>query len=204
MWALIERLPRIASHVKRDFGELRPELKDRNLAEIMSGAAGQYTNLRLNPSLFAVFDHESRELEVVSATGELAGEGGRTEFIQPYPSELMQRVLLDWQSVHMPDLSAEGMMEVELVRDEGKEKAVLSPDDVLSVLPKGFKKKEGAMLLTPLGIEGTTPLAFGFIQEYSPLDRFFPMLIDDARDLSAFFTWQIVEKYATGSGFLPR
>jgi len=185
MLALVERLPRIASHIKGAFGNLRPKLKDQNLGELLAGAAGHYTDCRLNSSMFVVYDHESRRIEVASAAGELKGEEGRTEFLQPYPSVLMERVLMDWQSVHIPDLSH-------------------ALDSELSVRPKGFLRREGAMLLTPLGIEGTTKLAFGFIQEYNPHGRFFQGLIDDARDLSALFTWQIVEKYVKESGIFPR
>jgi hypothetical protein len=195
MLALVDRLPRIASHVKGAFGNLRSQLKDKNLGELLAGAAGHYTACRLNSSVFAVYDQESQRVEVVSAVGELADEAGRAEFLQPYPSVLMERVLLDWQSVHVPDLSAEQGVEVEFYRDEGKQKETCSVDNVLSLMPKGFTKKEGAMLLTPLGIEGTTQLALGFIQECNPLNRFFQGLIDDARDLSALFTWQIIDRY---------
>jgi len=185
MLALVERLPRIASHIKGAFGNLRPQLKDKNLGGLLAEAAGHYTDCRLHSSMFVVYDHESRRIEVASAAGELKGEGGRTEFPHSYPSVLMERVLMDWQSVHIPDLSH-------------------ALDSELSVMPKGFLRREGAMLLTPLGIEGTTKLAFGFIQEYNPRSPFFPGLIDDARDLAALFTWQIVEKYVKESGTLTR
>jgi hypothetical protein len=204
MLALVERLPRIASHIKGAFGNLRPKLKDQDLGGLLAGAAGHYTDCQLNSSMFAVYDHESRRIEVASAAGELRGEGGRTEFPQPYPSVLMERVLMDWQSVHVRDLSAEQEVEVELYRDEGRQSESHSRDSVLSVMPRGFTKREGAMLLTPLGIEGTTKLAFGFIQEYNPLSPFYQGLIDDARDLAALFTWQIVEKYAHETGLLTR
>lgn len=214
MFAFAERLPRIASQVKRDCGNLRPQLKDKNLPQLLAGAAGHYTDCRLNPSLFALFDHKSRRMEVVSAVGELApppngaglaGEGERAGFGHPYPSVLMERALVNWQSVHIPDLEAKPTVEVEFCGEEGIiEREVHSMDNVLSLLPRGFSRREGALLLTPLGIEGATEQALGLIEEYSPMGRFYRSMVTEARDLSAFFTWQIVEKYAEESGIFSR
>jgi len=187
----------------------------RTAEEVFEKAAGLYSPERGNSSLFACFHHNHLNLEVSSVSGALAGSSGRAEFISDNPPFLMGKVLGDRLSLHLQNLAGLDRRsfeqriadtggrqvfgaqdrEVELVDEEG---AVLTQwyysRQLLGVLPMNFRREQGAMLLTPLGIENSTVLAFGLICEYREQGPFDPASIRSARNYSALFTQEIVKR----------
>ena len=84
---------------------------------------------------------------------------------------------------------------VQLVWDKGEETESYFSNVIVGVLPMEFKKESGSVLLTPLGIEQSTPLGFGIIWEYRERVPFSSSEIQAARTFSALFTLQIAERF---------
>jgi hypothetical protein len=183
----------------------------QSAVEVFKKAAEVYSAARGNPSAFVCFQHDSLSIQVMSASGEL----GRFDFHSDTPGTLMGKVVTERLSVHVPgfrkldrrsleqrridsgdaEVFSRQQKEVELVGDDGKvQKESHFSSQIIAVLPMDFTPESGSVLLTPLGIERSTPFAFGFIWEYQRERPFALPAIQEARTISAQFTYHIVKR----------
>jgi len=136
--------------------------------------------------MFVRFQQMDLTLHVESSSGELTGYQ-RIACEQPTagPTALP---LTSRKSVHLPDIRSN---RIELFDDSSVEE-----DWALRIAtPVGFAKKSGSVLITPLGLERSTPLGFGFIYEYSEEHPFSLVSIMSARTYSSLFTLDIFTKH---------
>lgn len=184
---------------------------------IFANAADAYSSCVGHDSLFACFDHQTVSLEIGSANGALESRAG---FHADTPNVLQTKTIgEDRLSVHVPSISGldrrsllqrisdtggreifgSKTIDVEYVSENKSETGSSFSSGIIGLLPKHFTLEEGAILLTPLGIEQSTPLGFGFFMEFMDNGIFLPVAIHQARTYSTFFTWQIISRILAGS-----
>lgn len=154
--------------------------------ETFRQAAAIYSNYAGNPSMFVRFQQMDLTLHVESSSGELTGYE-RIACEQPTagPTAIP---LTSRKSVHFPDIRSN---RIELFDD-----CTVEEDRALRVAtPVGFSKKTGSVLITPLGLERSTSLGFGFIYEYNEENPFSLASIASARTYSSLFTLNIFTKH---------
>jgi hypothetical protein len=177
----------------------------KHFAEIYSASRG-------NPAMFVRYDASIQTIVIEFASKTLIG----ADFPSNTPTaNLMTRTLTERASVHIPTISgverksvlerinesagrrifSDMTFDVEFF-DEGKVTTEQYYNrSILEVLPREFNNKDrGAVLLTPLGLERSTELGFGFIFEYQEKCPFSISAIREARTYSAFFMLLIAER----------
>ncbi|HTY13253.1 MAG TPA: hypothetical protein VMD02_03585 [Candidatus Omnitrophota bacterium] len=169
----------------------------RQLAEmesssrIMSEAAAIVSAHRGTAAMFVRFSQPDLNIIVESSSGSLQQEPQRFGCETP-TSGLIARTLIKRVSIHVPDISASG---IEVLEGRKIEKEETRHDRILDLLPLEFSKSAGAALLTPLGLERSTDIGFGFIFEYSERSTFSLQSMQEAQSYSALFTLHIAGKY---------
>jgi len=186
----------------------------KTVSAVFSHAAQVYSELRGNASLFAIFHHDSMDLEVGSAARELEVKPGQTTLPSDTPNPLLGYVLSSRCSIHVPDIrgldkrslaqriSDTGGQEVynmdpvafEMLEDGFVHDVALPARQVNALLPLGFSGERGSLLVTPLGLEASTRFAFGFMLEHLPERAFSLEEIVESQTYSALFTVEIVSR----------
>jgi hypothetical protein len=152
-------------------------------------AAGEYASYRRTSSIFVHFEQSDLDIYVQAGSG-IFLDGPASFACESPTTGLIARTLIDRVSIHVPDLAK---YEVEFISDNYAAKQAVS--GLRGAMPYGFKRTNGSALITPLGIERSSDLGFGFIFEYDEQAPFSLESIIEARTYSSLFTLKIAEKY---------
>jgi|GEM_PF-7024126 len=160
--------------------------------EVLGQSARVYTLARGNSSLFVRFDRANMALEAASASARF--EEQECAFTDEWSSSLIARTITSKRiSVHVPNIQE---AQVEFVNDREIDQRSVDPHDVTLVTLPHLRGSRGALLLTPLGVENSDTLGYGFIYEHRVSTPFSPEAIQDARALSAVFVLEIAKRIA--------
>jgi hypothetical protein len=204
----------------RDFPRLRPQVErlQAALAPItdplaaLQACAPLHTELTGNSTMFVRYDSADLTHAIESRSGVF--QEPPADFIADSPTaNLMAKTLTVRQSVHVPSFANLDKRSIEqVIADTGGKEVyssrtyqveLVAENDVTvdtyynkfiqNIIPYNLKPAEGAVLLTPLGLERSTEFGFGFIYEYRP-QPFSYRQIMEARALSTAFTLAITER----------
>lgn len=170
---------------------------------LLNQSAGAWTVARTHPAMVVRFTPHNLTMEVASRSGIF--DAARSDFMVDSPTTgLWARPITERSSVHVPNIAgieraslasraaASGgqhafgnqQIPVEIVEDVSLLGEYQPSRLVLSMLPAEFDRS-GAILVTPLGLEISTDLGFGFVYEYRAAGPFPFDDIHEARTLSA-------------------
>ena len=159
--------------------------------EVLKQGANLLTEQRGNPMMFVRFSQPDLNIVVESSSGIL--RQGHQDFACETPTTgLIAKALIERVSVHIPDISG---LFIEAIDDKDVSREEHFEREIKSALPLEFGKSDGSALLTPLGLEKSTAIGFGFIFEYNESRPFSLESMIEARAYASLFTLHIAGKF---------